>query len=100
MLRTYKNARGDGCVFNVELTDEEGTEIQATMMFNAADVKSYDTFQKGKVFYISRGSLKLANKQFKTVQKDYESIQRLKKLGAKKCLSLKQNSSLYPLTSC
>ncbi|KAL0812860.1 LOW QUALITY PROTEIN: hypothetical protein Bca101_069303 [Brassica carinata] len=94
VLRTYKNARGDGCVFNVELTDEEGTEIQATMMFNAADVKSYDTFQKGKVFYISRGSLKLANKQFKTVQKDYESIQRLKKLGAKKCLSLKQNSNV------
>ncbi|KAH0876975.1 hypothetical protein HID58_064369 [Brassica napus] len=71
-----------------------GTEIQATMMFNAADMKSYDTFQKGKVFYISRGSLKLANKQFKTVQKDYESIQRLKKLGAKKCLSLKQNSNV------
>ncbi|CAF1924366.1 unnamed protein product [Brassica napus] len=94
VLRTYKNAKGEGCVFNVELTDEEGTEIQATMMFNAADMKSYDTFQKGKVFYISRGSLKLANKQFKTVQKDYESIQRLKKLGAKKCLSLKQNSNV------
>ncbi|WVZ14048.1 hypothetical protein V8G54_011614 [Vigna mungo] len=23
-MRTYKNARGEGCVFNVELTDEEG----------------------------------------------------------------------------
>lgn len=22
-MRTYKNARGEGCVFNVELTDEE-----------------------------------------------------------------------------
>lgn len=22
-MRTYKNARGDGCVFNVELTDED-----------------------------------------------------------------------------
>uniref|UniRef100_A0A0D3AAR7 Replication factor A C-terminal domain-containing protein n=1 Tax=Brassica oleracea var. oleracea TaxID=109376 RepID=A0A0D3AAR7_BRAOL len=61
VLRTYKNARGDGCVFNVELTDEEGTEIQEPM-FNAAARKSYDTFHKGK----------LANKQFKTVQNDYE----------------------------
>ena len=41
-------------------------------MFNAAAKKFYDTFQKGKVYYISRGSLKLANKQFKTVQNDYE----------------------------
>ncbi|KAF2543950.1 hypothetical protein F2Q68_00031672 [Brassica cretica] len=71
VLRTYKNARGEVCVFNVELTDEEGTEIQETM-FNAAARKSYDTFQKGKVYYISRGSLKLANKQFKTVHNDYE----------------------------
>ncbi|ESQ40742.1 hypothetical protein EUTSA_v10013014mg [Eutrema salsugineum] len=71
VMRTYKNARGEGCVFNVELTDEEGTQIQATM-FNAAARKFYDTFQMGKVYYISRGSLKLANKQFKTVQNDYE----------------------------
>ncbi|KAK8586158.1 hypothetical protein V6N13_130680 [Hibiscus sabdariffa] len=30
-MRSYKNARGEGCVFNVELTDEDGTQIQATM---------------------------------------------------------------------
>lgn len=101
VMRTYKNARGEGCVFNVELTDEEvrlalmhslaliivlrvnlmidffylweiqGTQIQATM-FNEAARKFYDRFEMGKVYYISRGSLKLANKQFKTVQNDYE----------------------------
>ncbi|CAH8305494.1 unnamed protein product [Eruca vesicaria subsp. sativa] len=70
-MRNYRNARGEGCVFNVELTDEEGTQIQATM-FNDAARKFYDRFQLGKVYYISRGSLKLANKQFKTVQNDYE----------------------------
>ncbi|KAG6620611.1 hypothetical protein I3842_Q058400 [Carya illinoinensis] len=70
-MRTYKNARGEGCVFNVELTDEEGTQIQATM-FNEAAKKFYDRFQLGKVYYISRGTLKLANKQFKTVKNDYE----------------------------
>ncbi|KAG5056551.1 hypothetical protein AAZX31_05G019900 [Glycine max] len=70
-MRTYKNARGDGCVFNVELTDEDGTQIQATMFNNAAR-KFFDKFVLGKVYYISRGTLKVANKQFKTVQNDYE----------------------------
>ncbi|MCL7022964.1 hypothetical protein MKW94_028869 [Papaver nudicaule] len=70
-LRTYKNARGEGCVFNVELTDEDGTQIQATM-FNEAAKKFYSMFELGKVYYISKGSLRVANKQFKTVQNDYE----------------------------
>lgn len=26
-MRTYKNARGEGCVFNVELTDEDVRNI-------------------------------------------------------------------------
>ncbi|XP_047971793.1 replication protein A 70 kDa DNA-binding subunit B-like [Salvia hispanica] len=70
-MRSYRNARGEGCVFNVELTDEDGTQIQATM-FNDAAKKFFDTFQMGKVYFISKGTLKLANKQFKTVENDYE----------------------------
>ncbi|GAU36036.1 hypothetical protein TSUD_208060 [Trifolium subterraneum] len=70
-MRTYKNARGEGCVFNVELTDEDGTQIQATM-FNDAARKFFDKFVMGKVYYISKGTLKVANKQFKTVANDYE----------------------------
>ncbi|XP_021761491.1 replication protein A 70 kDa DNA-binding subunit B-like [Chenopodium quinoa] len=70
-MRTYNNARGEGNVFNVELTDEDGTQIQATM-FNAAARKFYDTFQAGKVYFISKGTLKVANKKFNTVHNDYE----------------------------
>ncbi|KAJ8752723.1 hypothetical protein K2173_007033 [Erythroxylum novogranatense] len=70
-MRTYKNVRGEGCVFNVELTDEDGTQIQATM-FNEAARKFYEKFELGKVYYISKGTLKVANKQFKTVKNDYE----------------------------
>ncbi|KAI3857868.1 hypothetical protein MKX03_004970, partial [Papaver bracteatum] len=70
-LRTYKNARGEGCVFNVELIDQDGTQIQATM-FNEDVNKFYNKFELGKVYYISKGTLKVANKQFKTVQNDYE----------------------------
>ncbi|KAF8408394.1 hypothetical protein HHK36_007544 [Tetracentron sinense] len=51
-LRTYKNARGEGHVFNVELTDEDGTQIQTTM-FNEAARKFYDRFEVGKMYYIS-----------------------------------------------
>ncbi|CAI9266842.1 unnamed protein product [Lactuca saligna] len=70
-MRTYKNAKGEGCVFNVELTDEDGTQIQATM-FGEAARKFFEVFQIGKVYYISKGTLKVANKQYKTVQNDYE----------------------------
>ena len=41
-------------------------------MFNDAAKKFFDTFQMGKVYFISKGTLKLANKQFKTVENDYE----------------------------
>lgn len=41
-------------------------------MFNEAARKFYGRFQLGKVYYISRGTLRVANKQFKTVQNDYE----------------------------
>ena len=41
-------------------------------MFNEAAKKFYDRFQLGKVYFISKGTLRLANKQFKTVKNDYE----------------------------
>ena len=41
-------------------------------MFNEAARKFYEKFQLGKVYYISKGTLKVANKQFKTAKNDYE----------------------------
>ena len=41
-------------------------------MFNEAARKFYEKFQLGKVYYISKGTLKVANKQYKTVKNDYE----------------------------
>ncbi|KAL2935356.1 Replication protein A 70 kDa DNA-binding subunit B [Bienertia sinuspersici] len=70
-LRSYSNAKGEGIVFNVELTDEDGTQIQATM-FKEAAKKFHDIFQMGKVYYISKGTLKVANKRFNPVPNDYE----------------------------
>ncbi|CAK9263348.1 unnamed protein product [Sphagnum jensenii] len=45
--RSFKNARGAGNVFNVELTDED-------------------------VYFITKGSLRVANKQFSNENNDYE----------------------------
>ncbi|KAJ7277071.1 hypothetical protein O6H91_02G027800 [Diphasiastrum complanatum] len=70
-LRTYRNARGEGNVFNVELTDEDGTQIQATMFKEAAD-KFFSKFELGKVYYISKGVLRVANKQYSTLNNNYE----------------------------
>jgi replication factor A1 len=47
----------------------QGTQIQATL-FNEAAKKLYPMFEMGKVYYISKESLRIANKQFKTVQND------------------------------
>ncbi|KVH89734.1 Nucleic acid-binding, OB-fold [Cynara cardunculus var. scolymus] len=68
-MRTFKNARGEGCVFNMELTDEDGTQMQATM-FNEAARKFFDRLEIGKVNYISKGTIKVATKQFRTVDND------------------------------
>ncbi|XP_024524116.1 replication protein A 70 kDa DNA-binding subunit D [Selaginella moellendorffii] len=70
-LRTYRNARGEGSVFNVELTDEDGTQIQATMFKEAAE-KFYPMFELGKVYYVSNGNLRMANRRFSAVKNDYE----------------------------
>jgi replication factor A1 len=54
-----------------EFVYAQGTQIQATM-FNEAAKKFYPIFELGKVYYVSKGSLRIANKQFKTVKNDYE----------------------------
>ncbi|KAL5723252.1 hypothetical protein ACHQM5_006670 [Ranunculus cassubicifolius] len=70
-LRSYNGVKGEGHVFNVELTDQDGTQIQATM-FNEAAKKFDRIFEMGKVYYISKGTLRLANKKYKSVENAYE----------------------------
>ncbi|KVH88360.1 Nucleic acid-binding, OB-fold, partial [Cynara cardunculus var. scolymus] len=41
-MHTFKNRRGEGCVFNVELTDEDGTQMQATIViYRSSRKKSF-----------------------------------------------------------
>ncbi|KAL5110312.1 Replication protein A 70 kDa DNA-binding subunit [Taenia crassiceps] len=69
-IRTWlKNGR-EGKLFSFTLLDSTG-EIRATA-FNAEVDKFYDLVEVNKVYYISKASLKPANKQFNTTNNDYE----------------------------
>ncbi|KAJ7943945.1 Replication protein A subunit [Quillaja saponaria] len=70
-LRHYNNARGDGRVFSFDLLDSDGGEIRATC-FNAVADMFYNQIEAGKVYLISRGSLKPAQKNFNHLRNDQE----------------------------
>ncbi|CAL8353399.1 unnamed protein product [Lota lota] len=69
-IRTWSNSRGDGKLFSMEIVDESG-EIRITG-FNQEVDKFYGLIEVGKVFYISKGTLKIANKQYSSMKNDYE----------------------------
>lgn len=70
-LRRYNNARGDGKVFSFDLLDSDGGEIRVTC-FNAVVDRFYDVVEVGKVYLISKGSLKPAQKNFNHLKNDWE----------------------------
>nr|XP_003469585.2 replication protein A 70 kDa DNA-binding subunit [Cavia porcellus] len=69
-IRTWSNSRGEGKLFSLELVDESG-EIRAAA-FNEQVDKFFPLIEVNKVYYFSKGSLKIANKQFSAVKNDYE----------------------------
>ncbi|XP_057694257.1 replication protein A 70 kDa DNA-binding subunit isoform X2 [Corythoichthys intestinalis] len=69
-IRTWSNSRGDGKLFSMEIVDESG-EIRVTG-FNQEVDKYFELIEVGKVYYITKGSLKVANKQYTSVKNDYE----------------------------
>ncbi|KAJ8427709.1 hypothetical protein Cgig2_019014 [Carnegiea gigantea] len=70
-LRRYNNAKGDGKVFSFDLLDSDGGEIRCTC-FNAVVDRFYDVIQVGKVYMISKGSLKPARKDFNHLNNEWE----------------------------
>lgn len=69
-IRTWSNQKGEGKLFNVDLCDESG-EIRLTAFQNAVD-KFYDMIEVDKVYYISKCSIKAANKTYSKLNNDYE----------------------------
>ncbi|GMY19234.1 replication protein A 70 kDa DNA-binding subunit A [Fagus crenata] len=72
-IRCYSNARGDGKVFSFHLLDSDGGEIRVTC-FNAVVDRFYDAIEVGKVYLISKGSLKPAKKKFNHLNNELEII--------------------------
>lgn len=67
----YNNAKGDGKVFSFDLLDSDGGEIRATC-FNAVVDRFYDAIEVGKIYMISKGSLKPAQKNFNHLKNEWE----------------------------
>ncbi|XP_067928736.1 replication protein A 70 kDa DNA-binding subunit-like [Watersipora subatra] len=69
-VRTYSNSRGEGKFFNCVFTDESG-EIKATAWKTECDA-FFEQLELNKVYFVSKGQLKTANKQFSNTNNDYE----------------------------
>ncbi|KAM1787213.1 hypothetical protein FF1_037355 [Malus domestica] len=72
-LRRYNNTRGDGKVFSFDLLDAHNGEIRATC-FNAVADQFYNQIEVGKIYLVSRGSLKPAQKNFNHLNNDHEIL--------------------------
>uniref|UniRef100_A0A4W6FN19 Replication protein A subunit n=1 Tax=Lates calcarifer TaxID=8187 RepID=A0A4W6FN19_LATCA len=64
-IRTWSNSKGEGKLFSFDIVDESG-EIKITAFNKEAD-KFFPL-----VYYISKATLKVANKQYTTLKNDYE----------------------------
>lgn len=69
-VRTWSNSKGEGNLFSFEIVDESG-EIRITAFNNEVD-KFFSLVEHGKVYCISKATLKAANKQFNTLKHEYE----------------------------
>ncbi|KAI4367960.1 hypothetical protein MLD38_016581 [Melastoma candidum] len=70
-IRHYNNSRGDGKVFSFDLLDADGGEIRVTC-FNTVVDRFFNQIETGKVYMISRGSLRPAQKNFNHLKNDHE----------------------------
>lgn len=69
-IRYWKNARGEGKLFSITLMDETA-EIKGTCFAAVCD-KYFDLIHVDDVYYIAKGIIKEANKQFTTIENEYE----------------------------
>ena len=69
-LKHYSNARGEGCLLNIDVTDKANCSIVATFFGDAAR-KWDERLVEGKVYSMSGGNVKMANKRFTTIKNDF-----------------------------
>jgi len=69
-IRHWKNDRGEGKVTSINLLDEFGGEIRATMFGDEVD-RIYPQMMENKVYVVSGGQIKMARKQYTHIKNDY-----------------------------
>eukprot|EP00253_Pinus_taeda_P024392 PITA_24392 len=72
-LRQFQNQYGPGRVFGFDLFDAEGGEIHITCFNTVAD-NFFAKIQNGNVYIVSKGNVKMANKQYNHLNNDWEIL--------------------------
>ena len=70
-VKTFTTGTRNGSLFSIDLLDKDGGEIRASFFNKAAD-KFYTLIEQGKVYKLSKGNVKVANKQFSSCNHNYE----------------------------
>ncbi|XP_062181655.1 replication protein A 70 kDa DNA-binding subunit C-like [Phragmites australis] len=70
-IRHFTNAKGPGTVFSFDLLDAQGGEIRATCFNSQVDLY-YNQIEVDKVYLISKGAVKPAQKKFNPLNNEYE----------------------------
>ena len=68
-----KVSYSNGCLFKIELIDEEGTQIECTCYKDTLDI-FYDKIEEGKIYTLTKASIANANKKFTSIQNDFRII--------------------------
>jgi replication factor A1 len=68
--REWKNARASGSLLNIHLVDWDGTKINATFFNQAADLFDQEVMED-KVYLMSNGMVKVANKKYSIIDNDF-----------------------------
>lgn len=63
-IKQYKNAKGEGSFFTIEIMDKNLTEISCTF-FNSASDKWFDFLVEGNMYIFSGGVIKENNSRYK-----------------------------------
>lgn len=71
--RNWKNERGEGYLMNIELIDEDGAQIQATLFKDIAD-KFADILYEGHVYVMAGGLIKESSGRFATLKNENSLI--------------------------
>jgi replication factor A1 len=69
-IKEWKNERGTGKLFSINIIDSFNEEISVTFFKEDAD-KFFNLVQEGKVYIFRNGQVKISNKKFQTVDNEY-----------------------------